>query len=511
MEMFSLFSKPFLPSAPEADVCIIAEGCYPYVAGGVSSWIDWLIRSQPELTFTVLAILPTAPVSPPRYGRPDNLVAIRNILLDDRQMGARRTWPPSMTPQWYAKSLSSIFNGGDSAAFRTLLERLGPINRRPKITTLLDSPEAWSALSSGYRSMPQTAFISYFWAWRALAGGLLRMLVTPLPAARLYHSVSTGYAGLLAARAAIDTGKPAIITEHGIYSNERRVEILMADWIKNSIDNGLDFSDERHDVRDFWADAFESFARVAYDAADEIIALYGDNNAFQVALGADRSKLTVVPNGVDIARFEDLPQRQDDRPTLAFIGRVTPIKDVQTFIDVAEQLVTRVRGLRVLVVGPMDEDPEYAESCLEAVRNRGLENIVTFTGQVDVRSMMSEIDVLMLTSISEALPLVILEAGAAGIPCIATDVGACREILGCPNRPARNMQLGEGGIVSPVGDVQVLVDAAALLLNDKGVRQTMGRALRNKVRLHYRSDIIARRYGAIYASHLETQTDAVEA
>lgn len=510
MEMLSFLPRYWHAAVPEVDVCLIAEGCYPYVAGGVSTWIDWLIRSQPDLTFSILSIQPTFPTTPPRYARPDNLKAIHHICLDSKQLGQRHSWP-AMTPQWHAETLSAIFTEGNMGAFRDLLTRLGPPNHRPKLEALLNSPQAWETLLIGYQEMPQTAFLPYFWAWRTLAGGLLRTLIAPLPSARLYHSVSTGYAGLVAARASIDTGKPAIITEHGIYSNERRVEILMADWIENSIDTGFDFSDDRQDVRDFWANAFENFARIAYGAVEEVIALYKENNDFQLALGADKAKLSVVPNGVDIGRFEHLPTRQVERPTLAFIGRVTPIKDVQTFIDVAHQLTTRVRGLRVLIVGPMDEDPEYAETCIHAVRKRGLEDVVTFTGQVNVQTMMSEIDVLMLTSISEALPLVILEAGAAGIPCIATDVGACRELLGCPSRPARNMQFGAGGIVSPVGDVGALAEAATLLLNDKKMRETMGLALQRNVRHHYRSDVIAHRYRAIYDRHLQPRLQTLDA
>ncbi|WP_417584897.1 GT4 family glycosyltransferase PelF [Pelagibacterium sp.] len=501
MEVPNWFAPAGRRFEPEADVCLIAEGCYPYVSGGVSNWIDWLIRTHPELTFSVLAILPSAPQTEPRYERPDNLKAIHHLLLDDKGKGQRRAWP-AMTPQWYADTLTAILDRGDAQGFQALLEKLGPESRRPSVSTLLDSRQAWQALSSGYARMPQTAFISYFWAWRALAGGLLRTLVSPLPSARLYHSVSTGYAGLVAARAAHDTGRPVMITEHGIYSNERRVEILMADWIKNSIDTGLDFADERHDVRDFWADAFESFARIAYSAADDVIALYGDNNAFQQALGADSRKLTVVPNGVDVDRFETLPMRQSTRPTLAFIGRVTPIKDVQTFIDVAERAASKVPGLRALIIGPMDEDPDYAQSCVDAVKERGLGDIITFTGPVDVRDYMAEIDVLMLTSISEALPLVILEAGASGVPCIATDVGACREILGCPGSPGQAAVAGVGGIVAPVGDVGSLVSAAVHILTNPMARERMGSSLREKVRTQYRSDTIASAYTRLYGRHL---------
>ena len=59
--------------ARETDVCIIVEGCYPYVPGGVSGWIDWLIRSQTETSFSVVALWPKPTSQPPRYALPPNV------------------------------------------------------------------------------------------------------------------------------------------------------------------------------------------------------------------------------------------------------------------------------------------------------------------------------------------------------------------------------------------------------------------------------------------------------
>ncbi|WP_116654483.1 GT4 family glycosyltransferase PelF [Pelagibacterium sediminicola] len=502
--MLHLF--PYLPArrgtAPEADVCLIAEGCYPYVSGGVSSWIDWLMRSQPELSFSVLAILPTRPDGSPRYPRPDNLRAIHHMRLDDLEIGFGRNWP-EMSPKWLAQRLVRLLQNGEFDDLGALLERLGAPRNRPQIDVLLNSRQAWETLCKCYAAMPQSSFLAYFWAWRTLAGGLFRALTFPLPSARVYHAVSTGYAGLVGARAALETGRPSLITEHGIYSNERRIEILMAEWITNSIDTGFDFSDDREDVRDFWAAAFESFARIGYEAASEVVALYADNNAFQQALGAEPTKLRVIPNGVDIARFQTLPERRSGAPTIAFIGRVTPIKDVQTFIDVAEQVAHAVPGLRALVIGPMDEDPEYARSCMDEVRNRGLSDMVSFTGPVDVRDYFGEIDVMVLTSISEAQPLVILEAGASGVPCVATDVGACREILeGAAD--GRRKPEAPGGIVVPVGAPGETAQAVIKLLTDPELRHTYGETLRARVHDRYRSETIARTYADFYGRYLAT-------
>jgi glycosyltransferase involved in cell wall biosynthesis len=496
--MLSLGGKP----NRIADVCLIAEGCYPYVAGGVSTWIDWLIRSHPELTFTVLAILPGLPKGEPRYAAPDNLLSIDHLRLDDTNFGSVHQWP-NAAPDHVAGLLGQLLNEGNAAQFSELIGLLGDAKHKVALDTLMDSPEAWQTMCAHYRSMPHAAFLDYFWAWRALVGGLFRVLTAPLPQARVYHAVSTGYAGLIGARAALETGRASLITEHGIYSNERRIEILMADWIVNSIDNDLDLSDDRKDIRELWARSFESFAHVAYSVATEIVALYEANQTFQYALGAAPEKLSVIPNGVDVDRFGQVERQPHNRPTIAFIGRVTPIKDVQTFIDVAERLRFQFPDLDALVIGPMDEDPEYAEGCVDEVRRRGLSDTVTFTGPVKVADYLGRIDVLVLTSISEALPLVILEAGGAGVPCVATDVGACREILeGRSNTPGVT---GPGGVVAPVGASEDIAAAIASLLESPERLREYGDRLQQRVREQYRAEAVAAAYGALYARNFAAQ------
>ena len=59
-------------TARPADVCIIVEGCYPFVPGGVSGWIDWLIRSQPATSFSIVSLWPAPSPHPPRYAMPAN-------------------------------------------------------------------------------------------------------------------------------------------------------------------------------------------------------------------------------------------------------------------------------------------------------------------------------------------------------------------------------------------------------------------------------------------------------
>src|SRR5262249_38672532 len=145
---------------------------------------------------------------------------------------------------------------------------------------LLDSPAAWETVLHMYRqTMPKTSFLDYFWSWRGLFGGLFSLLLADLPAAKTYHALCTGYAGLLLARASIETGRPCILTEHGIYTNERRIEIASAGWLDDPNRFSLAISHKAQDrtLKDFWIDTFSNYSRLCYEACDRIVTLFEGN------------------------------------------------------------------------------------------------------------------------------------------------------------------------------------------------------------------------------------------
>ena len=99
--------------------------------------------------------------------------------------------------------------------------------------------------------------------------------------------------------------------------------------------------------------------------------------------------------------------------------------------------------VEALIMGPEDEDPAYAAECRQLAADLGLNGNLRFTGRVRLDDYLPRIDAIVLTSISEAQPLTVLEAGAAGIPSVVTDVGACRELI--LGRADEEPRLGPGG------------------------------------------------------------------
>lgn len=483
----------------EADVCLIVEGCYPYIQGGVAGWIDWLMRSQPHLTFSIVSLWPRPGEQRSRYQLPPNAISFDTLYLQDFGTPPRLRLRVPDAAGDVARTLGELTTRGGLEPWRAFSNRLASLRRTAPLPALFNSPVAWEIVQRMYAAdMPQSSFLHYFWAWRALLGGLFAVAEAQLPRARVYHTISTGYAGLLAARAALETGRPALLTEHGIYTNERRIELLMADWVADNIDKGTSLEDARVDLRDMWVRAFEAYARTCYEAVDTIVTLYEDNQRAERALGADPSRLRVIANGIDLARFAGLEQAADDaRPTMALIGRVVPIKDVKTFIAAAHVLRERIPDLRAQILGPLDEDEDYAAECRALVAALGLEGTVEFLGAVDVARHFPDIHVAVLTSLSESQPLVLLEAGAAGVPFVATNVGSCREII--EGRSDESPRLGAGGIVTPLVAPEAIAEAVGALLGDHARRRAAGAALRARVEAHYTSAKAAGAYRDLYA------------
>ena len=483
-----------------ADICLILEGTYPYVSGGVSSWTHEMIKNLSDKTFHLLCVLPPDAETERKYDIPDNVVGITHVYLQNLPETSNVVSLNSFLAS-IEKPLTSITeNKANSDDYAELLRLIGAKSGLG-YDALMEGENAFDLIRRMYMNgYEESSFLDYFWSWRALMGSLFSVALAEIPAAHMYHTLSTGYAGMLAARAKIETGKPVILTEHGIYTNERRIEVASAEWLEETASKALTIDHVRNNLRDFWADTFSSFSRVCYEACDHIYTLFEGNKLLQIADGADPERITVIPNGVEVDRFKKIKQESHDRATVALIGRVVPIKDIKSFLRATAMVQENIPDVRVLVLGPTDEDMEYYHECQQMVEYMGLDDNVTFTGQVKIDKYLGQIDVKVLSSISEAMPLTILEAGAAKIPSITTDVGACSEII--YGKDAEDRALGDGGMIVPLSNPTAMAEAILQLLSDGELRENMGSNMAKRVEKYYsKKDQIAA-YENIYSHYV---------
>ncbi len=495
-------------TAITADVCLIIEGAYPYVRGGVSSWVHDLIASQCHLRFHLLVIAAPDADLTLRYDLPPNVSGLSHIFVQQMPDGAGTLRGQNQLIAKLHAPVSRLLSSGSADDVRELVQLLAPYRKRIGKRVLLDSKGAWASYNKLYLAMCEDAsYLNAFWGWRTLVAGLYSMLLAELPNAYIYHAISTGYAGLLLCRAAIETGCPTLVTEHGIYTNERRLEILAASWLAVDDSKAFSIDDVGNKVKELWVNTFVSYSKACYETSTQIITLFEGNYPLQLEDGAQPERLSVIPNGIDLDRYKDIvrvPRRAEGGtrpPTIALIGRVVPIKDIKTFIRSCALLVQRIPDLVCYILGPMDEDEDYALSCKDLVKQVDGQDQIKFMGMVNLMEYFGQIDVIVLTSISESQPLVILEGGAASVPSVATNVGSCSELI--MGRSDESPRLGVGGRIAAIGDPAAIADAIGELLLDEELRRACGEVMRERVRQHYDKQSLHVRYAKLYEGLVE--------
>ena len=326
-----------------------------------------------------------------------------------------------------------------------------------------------------------------------------------MPRARVLHAISTGYAGLVGCILKQRWGCRYLLSEHGIYTKERKIDLAQASWIAESSEQALNGSLDTGTgyMRTLWIRFFERIGRLVYDHADTIIALYDGNRQRQIKDGADAARTQVIPNGIDLPKWTAALQARPDGilPVVGLIGRVVPIKDVKTFIRALRGVVSAMPHVQGWIVGPEEEDPAYVSECRSLVASLGLEDNVLFLGFQSIQNILPQLGLMVLTSISEAQPLVILEAWAAGIPVVSSDVGSCRELI--EGGIAQDRDLGLAGEVVAIADPQATSRAILGLLRDPQRWQAAQASGLQRVHRYYGENLMFERYRTLYRAAME--------
>jgi glycosyltransferase involved in cell wall biosynthesis len=493
---------------------LLLEGTFPFVSGGVSSWVQQIILGFPNIRFGAIFLgSRRQDYGKMRYALPPNLVHLETAYLYDDEAAPpvmRVKAPPQsmeLVERMHTMFEKDLRHPECPHLFARMMDEAGPGGQLSH-DMFLYSEEAWQFIKKTYRNRStDPSFVDYFWTVRTIHSPFwrLREVAVRAPRAQIYHAVSTGYAGILGVLLKHRNQRPFMLSEHGIYVKERKIDLYQAQWIK---DNRSVFEHDPSRVsyfRQLWIRFFEHLGYVTYQAADDIVALYEANRQRQLQDGAPPERTCNIANGIDVVKFGALRKDRPDGapPVLCLIGRVVPIKDIKTYIRAARILANRMPGVEAWIAGPEDESPEYARECHDLVAQLGLESTVKFLGFQKLTELLPRVGLVVLSSISEALPLVILEGYAAGVPTLSTDVGSCRQLV--YGLPGEDEALGSSGRVVRIADPQAMADAAMELLADPQEWQRAREAGIRRVEKYYAQHIMFDRYRSLYDKHFAWQ------
>ncbi|WP_407571904.1 GT4 family glycosyltransferase PelF [Deinococcus altitudinis] len=478
----------------QLQIALLCEGTYPHMQGGVSIWCDQLIQGLPEHQFHVYAISGQR-LRLHELQLPPNVGAIVSVPLWEQGGPARAHGLHSQglarLDEAYDFLLGTLFSRtladrGEPQRFLSALRDIFEYAQRGNLTRALTSQrntvqfyQRWQKQAaigvSEHRSgsmlpAPTLADAIQASAWLE---HFLRPLSCVPPRVDVCHAASNGLSPLLAFASKWAHNTPFVLTEHGIYLRERFLE--------------LRFSSHSPAFRAFLLRFYSLLTRAAYSMADLITPGSHYNERWALDQGAEPERIRQVYNGINPAFFPT-STINPARPTISWVGRIDPLKDLETLIRAFGMVKESLPEAKLRMFGSVPKGNEgYAKYCQDLVAELGLSSSATFEGRVtDVVDAYHSGHMVALTSISEGFPYTLIEAMAAGRATVATDVGGVTEAL------------GETGLVVPSRDVRAVAHASLRLLGSADLRHRLSHAARQRVLSQFTLENFLHVYREIY-------------
>jgi glycosyltransferase involved in cell wall biosynthesis len=214
--------------------------------------------------------------------------------------------------------------------------------------------------------------------------------------------------------------------------------------------------------------------------------------------GIPPGKIQVVPNGIDIKRFqvaakatlrEQLGIRAEDH-VAGNVARLSPEKNQALFLRASVRVLRECKNLKVLLVG---DGPER-NSLEKLVDDLGIRHKVIFAGQrQDIADLLALMDIFVLSSSTEGMPMTLLEAMAAGKAIVCTAAGGIPGVI----------QDGENGLLCPCGDEEALSNCISGLIRQRDLAAKLRARARKDAENKYSVRHMAGQYEQMYKKHMK--------
>ena len=472
------------------------EGTYPYMAGGVSVWADILIHELKNIDFVLIPIQ-MHPYVKLKFDIPPNVVNIINVPL----WGAEE-------PIEYVRNVnfSSIYESKVRTDASDNIDKIKPI-----IILLLDhifrKKEDLDALGEAI-----VVFYEYFHEfdyyqtfrkeelWNIyknyvveyykdveediptvfdMAEGLRYLyrffisLLPELPEAHIYHSSAAALSGLSCIVAKKKFGSKFLLTEHGVYIREQYLAASRNQMPYRS--------------KEFLMGLITLVSKLNFHYADIVSPVCNYNARWEKKWGVDEHKIQTIYNGIDTNKFLKFNvEKETNRPIVVMVARIDPLKDIETFIRTAQIVAKEIPNVLFKLYGPM-VDEKYYKYCESLIKKFDVENNFSFAGSTSSpESAYNEGDVVMLTSISEAFPFVVIEAMACEKVVVSSDVGGTKEVLE-----------NYGYVVKPK-DYKEFADKVIYVLRNPEIAQQMGLDARESILNGFTIEDMVANYSRVY-------------
>jgi glycosyltransferase involved in cell wall biosynthesis len=179
----------------------------------------------------------------------------------------------------------------------------------------------------------------------------------------------------------------------------------------------------------------------------------------------DETQIAVVRHGIDIERFQSVKRNESDTLRVGMLGELSPVKGQKEFVRAAAIIAAQLPEVKFLIAGQDNSaDGQYRGELMQLIESSGLAGRISLIeSRLDVVEFLSQLDVFVSASSSEAFGLAIVEAMAAGVPVVATASDGAREIIGD----------NQTGRLAPVGGVHELAKLIWELLGDSAERKSL--------------------------------------